>query len=201
MLGTGTGVGKTWLTAQLARALFAAGSTPAARKPVQSFEPGTGPTDADVLAAATGEAPADVCPPHRSYGVAMAPPLAAEALGLAPFTLADLVAELQWPPGADVGLVEGVGGPRSPLASDGDNVALAHALAPDTVVLVADAGLGAINAVLLAVAALPHPTVVFLNRFDPADPVHAGNVDWLTKRSGLQVTTTADDLVRRLSRG
>ncbi len=250
VLGTATGVGKTWLTAALARALRADGSAPAARKPVQSFGPGahacdhdelvaagaqapgpgpenaaTGqvpgagpwltdagmpagggqasgagmwPTDAEVLAAATGEAAAEVCPPHRSYAAAMAPPLAAEALGLAPFTLADLLAEVRWPPGAGVGLVEGVGGPRSPLAADADNVALAAALAPDVVVLVADAGLGAINAVLLAVDALPHRPVVFLNRFDPADPVHAGNVHWLTERSGLQVTTTVDDLVSLL---
>jgi len=200
VLGTGTTVGKTWLTARLAEALRRAGSTPAARKLVQSFEPGSGPTDADLLAAATGESPAAVCPPHRSYAIAMAPPLAAEALGLAPFTLSDVLAELRWPPDTDIGLVEGVGGPRSPLAADADNVALAADLDPDTVVLVADAGLGAINAVLLAVDALPLPPVVFLNRFDPADPVHAGNADWLTKRSGLRLTTKVDDLVRLLSR-
>ena len=35
-------------------------------------------------------------------------------LGRPPFTVADLVGELGWPPGVEVGLVETVGGPRSP---------------------------------------------------------------------------------------
>ena len=71
-----------------------------------------------------------------------------------------------WPDGVAVGLVEGVGGPRSPIAADGDNVDFARALAPDLVVLVADAGLGTINAVRLSVAAFDgFPVVVALNRY------------------------------------
>ena len=42
-------------------------ATVRAHKPAQSFEPDAGPTDADVLAAATGQRPDDVCPPHRWY--------------------------------------------------------------------------------------------------------------------------------------
>lgn len=198
VLGTATGVGKTWAAAALARSLTEQGISVAARKPVQSSEAGAGATDAEVLAAATGEAPADVCPRHRWYGVAMAPPLAARALGLGPFSLADLLGELRWPPGAMVGLVEGVGGPRSPLAADADSVALATALSPDHVVLVADSGLGAINAVLLAVNALPQAPVVLLNRFDPAHPVHAGNRAWLAGEAALDVVTTVDEVHQRL---
>ena len=213
VLGTGTGVGKTWVTAALARAIRAGGDQVSARKPVQSFEPcSTLPaasesgspapvpqerpaaTDADVLADATGEDAGAVCKPHRWYPVAMAPPLAAESLGRAPFTLADLLGEFRWPAGADVGLVEGVGGPRSPLAAGADNADLARALGADAVVLVADAGLGAINAVLLAAGALPRQPVVFLNRYGPDDPVHAANLEWLQKRAGLTVVTTIDDL-------
>src|SRR5689334_19141825 len=123
--GTATEVGKTWVGAALARELRGRGVKVAARKPVQSFEPGAGPTDADVLAAATGENPHDVCPRHRWLGVPMAPPMAADALGLSPVSLADLLSELQWPDGIHVGLLEGVGGPRSPLADDGDTVDLA----------------------------------------------------------------------------
>jgi len=198
VLGTGTGVGKTWVTAALARAARARGATVAARKLVQSHEavpgaPGVA-TDADVLAAATGETADAVCPPHRWYPAAMAPPLAAEALGREPFTLADLMGELCWPAGTGIGLVEGVGGPRSPLASDADNVALTGALRPDAIVLVADAGLGAINAVLLAITALPRPPVVFLNRYVRRDPVHAANLDWLQKPAGLTVVTTVGEL-------
>ena len=197
VLGTGTGVGKTWVAAALARVLQARGQTVAARKPVQSFEPGDTPTDADVLACATGAAPADVCPRHRWYEVAMAPPMAAEALGRPPFSLADLMDELAWPEG-EWGLVEGVGGPRSPVAIDADNVALARALRPDAVVLVAPAGLGAVNAVLLAADVLPLPPVVLLNRYEGGDPVHAGNRRWLESR-GVEVVTTVEDLAGALA--
>ncbi|MGI8776549.1 MAG: AAA family ATPase [Acidimicrobiales bacterium] len=177
-MGTATDVGKTWVGAQVLQRLRSDGVAMGARKPVQSFEPGAGPTDADVLAQATGEAPTEVCPTHRWYEVAMAPPMAAEALGLASFTLADLVDELSWPRPTAVGWVETVGGPRSPVAADADSAALAAAVEPDLVVLVADAGLGAINAVLLCVAVLPPPVVVVLNRFDGSD-LHRRNRDWL----------------------
>ena len=196
VLGTGTGVGKTWVAASLARVLRERGRSVAARKPVQSFEPGDALTDADVLACATGVEPAEVCPPHRWYEVAMAPPMAAEALGRPPFSLADLIDELAWPE-ADWGLVEGVGGPRSPVAADADNVALARALRPDAVVLVAPAGLGAVNAVLLATDALAQTPVVVLNRYEGGDPVHAGNRRWLESR-GMEVVTAVDELVGAL---
>jgi dethiobiotin synthetase len=76
--------------------------------------------------------------------------------------------------------VEGVGGPRSPLAGDGDTVDLAARLEPAEVVLVADAGLGTINAVRLCLPALARwPTTVVLNRFDPGSRLHATNRAWL----------------------
>jgi dethiobiotin synthetase len=191
--GTGTEVGKTWFAAAVARALGAGGRTVAARKPVQSFEPGAGPTDADVLAAATGEHPDAVCPSHRRYEVPMAPPMAAARLGRPPFTIADLVAETSWPAGVDVGLVEGAGGPRSPLAADGDTVDLCAALRPDLVVLVADAGLGTINAVRLCAAALaPHPLAVALNRYDDADALHHANRAWIADRDGLETVASPE---------
>lgn len=158
-------------------------------------------TDAEVLAAATGEAASDVCPEHRRYPVAMAPPIAAAALGLPSFTVAELAGEVRWPAGPAVtyGLVEGVGGPRSPLAADGDTVTLAQLLEPDQVVLVAGAGLGAINDVLLSAAALaPARPLVLLNRFDEADQVHLTNAAWLRRHTDLTVTTDVGDLGTRL---
>jgi dethiobiotin synthetase len=185
--GTGTDIGKTWWSAALARHLRATGVSVAARKPVQSCAPGDR-TDAEVLAAATGETTDAVTPPHRTYRLAWAPPMAAAELGLPPFTVDDLVAELTWLPGTDLGLVEGVGGPRSPIASDGDNVDLADRLAPSLVVLVADAGLGTVNAVRLSAGALGHhPLVVALNRFGTG-PLHARNRDVL-EADGLRVVT------------
>ena len=196
--GTGTGVGKTWVACRLARALRRRGLIVAARKPAQSYDAGDDPTDTDaaLLAHATGDHPAVVCPRHRCYPVAMAPPMAAEALGRLPFTVADLVGELAWPPAVGVGLVEAAGGVRSPVAADGDAVALAQALHPERVVLVADAGLGTINGVRLSADALaPWPVTVVLNRFDPADDLHLRNHEWLGGRDGYEVATEPDDLV------
>ena len=196
--GTRTEVGKTYVTAGLAASLRARGIRVAARKPVQSFAPDDALTAADVLAAASGEDPLVVCPPHRRFPLAMAPPMAAEALGRPPFMIADLAAEVSAhaPPDALV-FVESVGGVRSPLAADGDTVALAEALRPALVVLVADAGLGTINAVHLSIDALPgRRVVVFLNRFDPRDDLHLRNRDWLVTRAGLEVVTDPETLER-----
>jgi hypothetical protein len=64
-------------------------------------------------------------------------------------------------------------------------------------VLVADAGLGAINAVRLSAAALPAPLVV-LNRYDNADDLHVRNRRWLAGECGLDVVTSAEDVADRL---
>jgi dethiobiotin synthetase len=198
VVGTGTEVGKTWVACRLARALRRRGLIVAARKLAQSYDPtdDVSDTDAALLAHATGDHPAVVCPQHRWYPVAMAPPMAAEALGRPPFTVADLVGELAWPPAVGVGLVESAGGVRSPIADDGDSVALAGALHPERVVLVADAGLGTINAVRLSAAALaPWLVTVALNRFDAVDDLHLRNHEWLAGRDGYDVVTDPADLV------
>jgi dethiobiotin synthetase len=195
--GTGTDVGKTWVAARLLEAWRAAGITVAARKPAQSFTPGSGPTDAEVLGDASGEDPGTVCAPARSYPVALAPPMAAAALGLPSPTVADLIGELAWPAHAvGVGLVETAGGVRSPQAEDGDVIDIASATGPDGIVLVADAGLGTVNAVRLSMAALtdvvrdgpaPLPVFVVLNRFDASSALHHRNLAWLRDRDHLCV--------------
>ena len=212
--GTGTEVGKTWVCTQLLHEVRSRSLQVAARKPAQSFDvdgegaPVGGPTDAQVLAAASGESHAEVCRPHRSYPRAMAPPMAAEALGLPPFTIAELVEELTWPDRrVDVGLVETAGGVRSPQASNGDSLDLVRELRPDLVVLVADAGLGTINAVRLSLDALllavgevepalaaeshrkPIPVVVVLNRFQEADEIHRRNLGWLASNADVEIFT------------
>jgi dethiobiotin synthetase len=190
--GTGTAVGKTWAAAALARRLV---PRVAVRKPVQSYD--ARPTDAEVLAEASGEAPTEVCVPHRSYELAVAPFMAAARLGRPPFTLDDLIGELAWPAGGvDVGVVEAAGGVRSPITSDGaDTVDLCDRLRPDLVVLVAEAGLGTLNAVRLCLDALDaHPVTVLLNRFDPADALHVANRDWLAEHVAAPVVTDVDEL-------
>lgn len=198
VLGTGTGVGKTWAAARVLTRLRAGGTTVAARKPVQSFAPCDSQTDADVLGLATGESPEEVCPRHRWYAMAMAPPIAAAFLGTEPPTLDELVAGVEWPAErVDVGIVETVGGPRSPLATDGDSAALAEAAGADLAVLVAHAGLGAINSVRLCAPAVPRPLVVFLNHFDGGD-LHDRNRRWL-QAEGFDVVVDVADLARRVA--
>jgi dethiobiotin synthetase len=200
--GTGTEVGKTFVAAGLLRALRADGCVFTARKPVQSFAADDTTTDADVLALASGAEASEVCPPHRWLPTPLAPPMAAEALGLPPFTVTDLVSEVtaDLPDDALV-LVETAGGARSPIAADGDCVDLVAALAPVLVVLVADAGLGTINAVRMSVDALAtHPTVVFLNRFEPGCDLHVRNLEWLRARVALQVLTAVEDLAAFVAR-
>jgi len=197
VVGTGTDVGKTWVSARLLSTLRAAGVTVAARKPAQSFDRGDDPAglDSAVLGVATGESSTSVCRPSRWYEVAMAPPMAADALGRGSFTVPELVEELAWPPvQVDVGLVESAGGVRSPQAHDGDAVDLLAALDPDVVLLVADAGLGTINAVRLSADALiggghdsAGDVVVVLNRFDGDNDLHVRNRRWLAENDGLCV--------------
>jgi dethiobiotin synthetase len=200
--GTATEVGKTWVCGKLLVELRSRGCTVSARKPAQSFDIDSegarlgGATDAERLGAASGEHPGAVCHSFRSYHRAMAPPMAAEALGLPAFTVADLVEEMVWPPDAvEVGVVEMAGGVRSPQAADGDATDLVAALAPEVVVLVADAGLGTINSVRLSMDALSTVTatmdgvrtVVVLDRFDGHHDIHRRNRQWLAGRLGYEV--------------
>ena len=198
VVGTGTDVGKTWVSARLLAILRTAGTTVAARKAAQSFDHGDDPDllDAAVLGAASGEDRTRVCRRSRWYEVAMAPPMAADALGRGPFTLAELVEELEWPdPAVEVGLVESAGGVRSPQTDDADGVEVAEALAPDIILLVADPGLGTLNSVRLSLDALPDrlPVLVVLNRYDKDNDLHVRNRRWLVDRDGLSVLTLPGD--------
>ena len=193
--GAGTEVGKTWATAGLARLLRERGCRVAACKPIQSYDPDEdGPTDAAVLAAATGQLPDDVCPPALTYPVPLAPPMAALRLGQACPTLDVLAGNCSFGATVDIGLVEGVGGLYSPIAADGHNLDLIERLGPDLVVVVASAALGGIHdsmACTLPLFAYRH--AVFLNRFDPRIEVHALNVQWL-RDAGLAAATNLSEL-------
>lgn len=224
--GTGTEIGKTWVAAGLARVLRERGRIVRACKPVQSHDPAeTAPTDAEALAAATGQSPDDVCPPERTYPAPLAPPMAARKLGRACPSLDELARICRPGPapvgvGAGVGdagagdaeesasgadlcadlyIVEGAGGLYSPLAADGDNLGLIERLDPDRVVVVAPAGLGAIHDVVACAAPLAgRRPVVFLNRFDPGAEVHVLNLNWLTKVRGLMAVTSLENLVEHV---
>lgn len=200
VVGTGTDIGKTYITARLLEELREEETSVAVRKPAQSFAPSGHPADYDatVLGTASGEPPETVCPPHRWYEMAMAPPMAADALGRPVFTIDDLIEELHWPRRpVEVAFLETAGGLRSPIAEDGDCLSLVVAAMPDVVLLVADAGLGTINSVRLtmdALVRLPAETVVVLNRFDVGSELHQRNLAWLRDCDGFAVFRVPGDV-------
>lgn len=198
--GTGTEVGKTWVTAELAQLLQRQGCSVAARKPVQSYDPDEdSPTDAAVLATATGQHPDAVCPPEHTYPVPLAPPMAARQLGRICPTLDELARSCRFVTPVDVGLVEGVGGLYSPVASNGHNLDLIERIGPDLVIVVASAALGGIHDTMACTLPLSaYRQAVFLNRFDPGTEVHVLNVGWL-RGTGLEVAISLSELAELVS--
>jgi dethiobiotin synthetase len=191
IVGTHTEVGKTYVASRWLAHLRGRGLKVAARKPVQSYDPADNTTDAAQLACATGESITHVCRSDRNYPLAFAPPMAADALHRPRIAMNDLVDEISWPGGVDIGVVETVGGPLSPLAHDGASIELVRRLPVDHVVLVADAGLGTLNSVRLSLQCIaPLPVTVYLNRYDASHALHALNRSWLIDRYGI--TTVCD---------
>lgn len=150
--GTGTGVGKTVVSAALLAAMSAAGVRVRAHKPVVTGldePPETGwPPDHELLAGIAGMTPAEVAP--LRYGPAVSPHLAA-ALAGERIDPADLVARASAPLiGQSALIVEGVGGLLVPLADEFTVRDLAAALELP-VVIAASPGLGTINHTLLSI--------------------------------------------------
>ena len=148
--GTDTGVGKTVLTALLARHLRERGVSAAALKPICSG----GRDDARALRAAMNGAltPDEINPWH--FRAPLAPLLAARRERRR-VRLADVLAHVRtMQKRFDVLLVEGAGGLLSPLGENFDSRDLIAALRA-TPIVVCPNRLGAVNQVLLTLAALP----------------------------------------------
>jgi dethiobiotin synthetase len=156
---TGTGVGKTVLSAALLAAMAAAGEPVRAYKPVvtglededEIAARGVWPPDHELLAAVADMAPEDVSP--LRFGPAVSPHLAAQLAGER-IDPAQLLAAARTDEAASTDdaagtlIVEGVGGLLTPLADDYTVCDLAAAL--DLPVLIAARpGLGTINHTLL----------------------------------------------------
>jgi dethiobiotin synthetase len=149
--GTGTGVGKTIVSAALLAAMRAAGEPVRAYKPVLTGldEPtGVWPPDHELLALAAGMSPEDVAP--LRYGPAVSPHLAAQ-LASESIDPAGLVARAREQPARTV-VVEGVGGLLAPLSGDYSVRDLAVELGLP-LVIAASPTLGTINHTLLTIEA------------------------------------------------
>jgi dethiobiotin synthetase len=169
--GTGTGVGKTVVTAAVA-ALAAAGERVVVLKPAQTgIEPGA-PGDLADVTRLTG---ARIATRELArYPEPLAPATAARRSGLPPLRVADVaaaVADIEGS-GTDLLLVEGAGGMLVRLNDDGETLAdVAAALdAPAPVLVVASAGLGVLNTAALTAEALARRSLTHLGTVIGAYP-------------------------------
>ncbi len=157
--GTGTGVGKTIVTAALATLAAAAGGRVTVVKPVQTgLLPGE---EGDVQVVARLAGPEVRCVEFHRYRDPLAPEAAARVAGEPAPTVGDLAAEIHsLTADADLVLVEGAGGAMVRFNSAGETFAdLAVALSQGTtepcdVVVVADPMLGTLNHTALTLEAL-----------------------------------------------
>ena len=143
--GADTGIGKTRVTAALARELAATGASVQIVKPVESgARDPAHPGDADQAAALAG-LPPSVAVTLRRFAAAINPLDAATAEGGA-LGWDELLADYYRLPACDCRLVEGAGGLAVPLDAGGRDWAdFARAISADAVVLVVADRLGAIN--------------------------------------------------------
>jgi dethiobiotin synthetase len=193
--GTDTGVGKTAVSALIARVLVAEGRMVGVLKPVATGATRIGDgwrcEDAEALIAAVGGGidRERVCP--IVYEEPLAPPVAARREG-EPLTFERVLGAVAeslnwWAERADVMVVEGVGGLLCPLAEGATVADLAIAL-DFPLVIVARRGLGTLNHTLLTVEAARRRGLrvagVVLNAAGPiADPLaDATNPGELSRR-------------------
>ena len=157
--GTDTDVGKTWVTAAIARQLRADGLRPGVFKPAcsgaeldDSGEPRW--HDVEALAEAAGIADRQlICP--QTFAAPLAPPVAARQEGRTVSWQGMLDGVARWEGEslkADLLLVEGVGGMLCPLTENRCVADLAVAL-KFPLVIVARLGLGTINHTLMTIEA------------------------------------------------
>jgi dethiobiotin synthetase len=161
ILGTGTNVGKTYVTCWLARGLNQARVL--ALKPIESGVASGATGDAGEIAEAAGHG-ARLSRWRLRRGVS--PHLAAREQGVAIriAEVADWVNAEERRAAPEVTLVETAGGAFSPLAAGATNVDLALALGPAIWLLVAPDSLGVLHDVTVTLKALPRvPDAVLLS--------------------------------------
>jgi len=200
VVGTNTDVGKTWVTCQLVEAAVANGVAVAARKIVQSFDPlaDSQLQDRVLLGQATGEDPLIVCPDTKSFGAALAPPMAAAMVGAPIPNLAELLDLWPCDDGTALLFIETAGGLRSPQAIDADALDVTAWIDPEVVVIVAKDEIGVISQVRLCCDALADrlgatPIVVILNQMPGTTPSLL-NSAWLREEDGFDVRLAPKDL-------
>jgi dethiobiotin synthetase len=152
--GTGTGVGKTVVTAALAALAKQRGSSVAVVKPAQTGVSAAEPGDAEAAARLAGLAPSEIVELGR-FPDPLSPAAAARHAGLPPVSLPDAAKRIATLAEQHrLVLVEGAGGLLVRYDEDGTTIGdLAHTLGAQ-VLVVATAGLGSLNWTALTLEAL-----------------------------------------------
>ncbi len=186
--GPDTGVGKTWVTAALARALVAAGKRVVAMKLVETGldSADTWGEDGVLLARATGQA----APREAVVRLAqpLAPAMAADREGVT-LDFDDMLLRIEsYAEGVDFAIVEGAGGMLTPIGWDWNLVDLVQALEGRALVVAPDR-LGAISQALLTLSALevagvPIAGIVLTSPATP-DASTGSNVTAIERLSGV----------------
>lgn len=196
--GNGTDIGKTYVAGELVAAIKAAGYDTAYYKPVLSGSDSIPDSDAGVVAKRAVLAQEWLSMVSYIYHDAVSPHLAAartqQGVDLdiiqADFASVSLL--------HDVTVVEGCGGIVCPLTiyADGRQIMqedLIHTLGL-ACLLVADAGLGTINATVLTIEYMRNHRIdiagVILNRFDESDDMHQDNLAMIEKLTHVDVVAT-----------
>ena len=197
VVGTDTGVGKTFVASAIVRAWRSAGHRVGVLKPVASGASLAGgdliSEDAELLIeAAGGGIPQDRVAPIR-FEEPLAPPVAARRIGrLLRFKEVvdrSIEALTWWEARAEAVVVEGVGGLLCPIA-EGATVADLAVVLDYPLLIVARRGLGTLNHTLLTVEAARSRAIriagVILNGSSPTvDPLaESTNADELSRRLG-----------------
>ena len=151
--GTGTGVGKTVVTAAIAALAAAAGRRVAVLKPAQTGVSADEPGDVDVVKALAGGAITAV--ELRRFPDPLAPDTAARRVGMPPVRPSEVAAVAgELAETHDLVLVEGAGGLLVRLDPDGGSLADVAWSLGAPVLVVATAGLGTLNSAALTGEAL-----------------------------------------------
>lgn len=188
VVGTGTDVGKTVVTAGLTRWFRERGHDARAIKPAQTGHPPD--DDAGFVAAACGDTDAATCP--RSLEPALAPRVAADVAG-EELSYDEIREACQREIArTDLPLVEGIGGLRVPLAGDREVIDLVADLGA-TAVVVTRSGLGTLNHTALTVEALERRGVdvpgIVCNEYAGETLAERTNPEELERMTGVSVET------------
>ena len=170
--GTGTGVGKTVVTAAIASLAVARGDAVTVVKPAQTGEPDGSAGDAAKVVRLAGDLRTIEL---ARYPDPLSPEAAARQSGREPLSLKEITAAVEdAATGSDLVLVEGAGGLLVRYAPDGLTIADVAAELDLPVVLVTAAGLGTLNATALTLEAMERRGLALHALVVGAWPVDAG---------------------------